>query len=114
MQRMTALLVLPWETRGGETTVAGKLYEYVGSGRPVLVCAPAGFEARALVESARVGIGAWGDGAILDALLALEDFVPDDQGRISLSRHHGAEQMLCLLEQAIGSFRSSPRLEEER
>jgi hypothetical protein len=40
MQRMTALLVLSWEGRGGETQLPGKLYEYVGTGRPVLVCTP--------------------------------------------------------------------------
>lgn len=101
MQKMTALLVLPWETRGGETTLAGKLYEYVGSGRPVLVCAPAGFEARALVESSGVGVGAWGDGPIVEALTRLESFAPDAQGRESLSRHHAADQMLSLFEAAV-------------
>lgn len=102
MQRMAALLVLPWETRGGETTVAGKLYEYVASGRPVFVCAPAGFEARTLVESARVGIGAWGDQAIVDALIALETFVPDATGLSALSRRHSAEQLLKLFDRVVG------------
>jgi hypothetical protein len=109
MQRMTALLVLSWETRGGETTLAGKLYEYVGSGRPVLVCAPVGFEARTLVESAGVGIGAWGDGPIVEAFTRLESLVPDAQGRESLSRHHAAEQMLSLFEAAVSPAPSDPR-----
>ena len=101
MQTMTALLVLSWEGRGGETQLPGKLYEYVGSGRPVLVCAPAGFESRDLVESFGVGIGAWGDGPIVDALSRLEDFVPDAKGRESLSRRHSAEQILSLFEAAL-------------
>jgi glycosyltransferase involved in cell wall biosynthesis len=101
MQRMTALLVLPLEGRAGETQVPGKLYEYVGSGRPVLVCAPPGYEARALVESRGVGMGAWGDGPIIEALTRLETFIPDAQGRESLSRHHTAEQVLSLFESAV-------------
>jgi hypothetical protein len=98
MQRMTALLVLAWEGRGGETQLPGKLYEYVGSRRPVLVCAPPGFEARALVETTGVGLAAWGVGPIVDALERLECFVPDDGGRESLSRCHAAGQMLAMFE----------------
>jgi hypothetical protein len=101
MQTMTALLVLSWEGRGGETQLPGKLYEYVGSGRPVLVCAPAGFESRDLVESFGVGIGAWGDGPIVDALSRLESFVPDAKSRESLSRRHSAEQILSLFQAAL-------------
>ncbi len=106
MQTMTALLVLAWEGRGGETQLPGKMYEYVGSGRPVLVCAPAGYEARTLVESRKVGIGAWGDSAIVDALARLESFSPDVAGRESLSRRQTAEHMLSLLEAAVASRRN--------
>jgi hypothetical protein len=108
MQRMTALLVLPWEGRGGETQLPGKLYEYVGSGRPVLVCAPAGYEARALVESRGVGLGAWGDGPITEALTRLETFAPDAQGRESLSRHATAEQVQSLFESAVSRNSVTP------
>jgi hypothetical protein len=101
MQQMTALLVLSWETRGGEATLPGKLYEYVGSGRPVMVCAPVGFEARTLVESTGVGIGAWGDDHTVEALTRLEVFVPDAHGRETLSRHHAAEQSLSLFEAVV-------------
>jgi hypothetical protein len=108
MQTMAALLVLAWEGRGGETQLPGKMYEYIGSGRPVLVCAPTGYEARTLVESRGVGIGAWGDRAIVDALTRLEGFSPDAAGRESLSRHHSAEQMLSLLESAVSRHDAMP------
>jgi Glycosyl transferase 4-like domain len=94
MATMTALLVLAWETRGGDATVAGKLYEYVGSGRPVLACAPPSFEARRLVESTGTGIGAWADEEIAAALETLETFVVDPSGRSSLSRATFAAQLL--------------------
>jgi Glycosyl transferase 4-like domain len=97
MQAMTALLVLAWETRGGETAVAGKLYEYVGSGRPMLVCAPSGFEARTLVEQTGTGIGAWGDAEIDAALSMLETFAPDAEERAGLTREHSARLLLEIL-----------------
>jgi len=96
MQTMTALLVLAWETRGGETSVAGKLYEYVGSGRPALVCAPEGFEARTLVGATGTGLGAWGDEQIVEALLRLESFKVDPRGRAGLTRRRSAEQLCAL------------------
>lgn len=97
MGRMAALLVLAWETRGGETSVAGKLYEYVGSGRPVLVLAPPGFEARELVEATGTGLGAWSGGEIVDALHRVEALVPSPEGRESLSRARAAARLLDLL-----------------
>jgi hypothetical protein len=103
MQVMGALLILAWEGRGGEAQLPGKLYEYVGSGRPVLVCAPAGFESHDLVQSLGLGIGAWGDGPIVDALHRLEGFVPDPRGRETLSRRHTAEQLLSLFEAAAST-----------
>jgi hypothetical protein len=103
MQAMAALLVLSWEGRGGETQLPGKLYEYAGSGRPILVCAPCGFESRDLVESSGVGIGAWEDGPIVEALTRLETFVPDPDGREGLSRRHAARQLLTLFERAVAT-----------
>jgi hypothetical protein len=97
MGRMTALLVLAWETRGGETSVAGKLYEYVGSGRPVLVLAPPGFEARRLVEATSTGLGAWSEPEIVEALRRSEALVPSPEGRESLSRARAAAQLLDVL-----------------
>jgi hypothetical protein len=94
---MTGLLVLAWETRGGETSVAGKLYEYVGSGRPVLVLAPSSFEARRLVEDTGTGLGAWEEGEIVEALRRVEGFVPSAEGRDGLSRARAAERLLELL-----------------
>lgn len=96
MRIMTALLVLAWETRGGETSVGGKVYEYVGSGRPVLVCAPRGFEARELVESTGAGVGAWDAEEIEAALRALETFVVKPQARDGLSRGRFAGELLDL------------------
>jgi hypothetical protein len=97
MREMSALLVLAWETRGGETSVAGKLYEYVGSGRPVLVLAPPGFEARRLVESTGTGLGAWSEPEIVEALRQAEGLVPNPEGRESLSRSHAAARLLEVL-----------------
>jgi hypothetical protein len=100
MQEMAALLVLAWEVRGGDETVAGKLYEYVGSGRPVLVCAPAHFEARRLVEATSTGIGAWGVDEITAALERLDAFSPDPEGRASLSRAHAAGRLLSFVSES--------------
>ena len=90
-----------------EMTVAGKIFEYVGAGRPVLVCAPPSFEARVLVEATGTGIGAWGDVGIAQALVALETLRPNVSGRNSLSREHGARQLLEL-------FGTRPRLSRQR
>ena len=103
MQTMTALLVLAWETRGGETSVAGKLYEYVGSGRAVLVCAPQGSEARTLVEATGTGLGAWSDEEIVESLFRLESFTVDPHGREGLTRRRSAEQLLALFAEACAS-----------
>jgi hypothetical protein len=103
MQAMTALLVLGWETRGGETSVAAKLYEYVGSGRPVVVCAPRDYEARTLVESKRLGLGAWGEGELVDVLRRIEAFEPSKESRESLSRAAMAARFLELFRQVAGS-----------
>jgi hypothetical protein len=100
---MTALLVLAWEVRGGDQVVAGKLYEYVGSSRPVLVCAPAHFEARRLVEATRTGVGAWDATSIANALRRLEAFAPDAAGRGSLSREHSARLMIESFREATGA-----------
>jgi Glycosyltransferase Family 4 len=97
MSSMTALLVLAWEARSGETAVAGKLYEYVGSGRPVLVLAPTGFEARTLVESTGTGQGAWSEAEIVETLRRAETLVPSPLGRDSLSRSHSAARLLVIL-----------------
>lgn len=102
MQRMAALLVLAWETRGGETTLAAKLFEYVGCGRPVLVCAPPEFEARQLVESTGTGLGAWTDAELTDALRRLET-MDVATGRTSLlSRAHAAHALIGVLSEAAG------------
>ena len=100
MEAMAALLVLAWETRGGETTVAAKLYEYVGSGRPVLVCAPDGFEARTLVERTGTGVGAWTTEELAAALEGLVSYDVNPHGRASLSRAHAARELIALFEAA--------------
>ncbi len=103
MQTMTALLVLAWETRGGEASVAGKLYEYVGSNRPVFVCAPRHFEARRLVEEARAGLGAWGDTEIVAALRQIETFEVSAPARRALSREAMAQELAGVLDAATVS-----------
>jgi hypothetical protein len=96
MQGMNALLVLAWETRGGATSVAGKFYEYVGSGRPMLVCAPPTFEARTLAEETGTGLGAWSPDEIASAMVQLETFQVAPGGREQLSRERAADALLAL------------------
>ncbi|HEV7502251.1 MAG TPA: glycosyltransferase [Vicinamibacteria bacterium] len=103
MPGFAALLVLGMGSPGGEGTVAGKLYEYVGSGRPVLVCAPPTSEARSLTRVTSTGLGGWTSGELSEALAALETFVVDPAGRASLSRAAAATKMLAL-------FGAVPRL----
>jgi hypothetical protein len=83
--------------------VTGKLCDYVGSGRPVLVCAPSGYEARRLVESTGTGVGAWGETEIAEALDRLETFAISEPGRASLSRQAAARQMLNLFTSRLRS-----------
>jgi hypothetical protein len=100
MQGLQALLVLAWETRQGDTSVAGKLYEYVGSGRPTLVCAPKGFEARRLVEDTGTGLGGWGTTELVSAFEALETYAVRPSGCAALSRVGMAQQLLDIFETA--------------
>jgi len=96
MQEMTALLLLAWETRGGEAALSGKVFEYVGSGRPILVCAPGGYEARTLVEDSGTGLSAWSTEELVESFTALERFAPSPRGRARLARSEMAAEMLAL------------------
>jgi hypothetical protein len=98
MQAMAALLVLAFEARGGERVVQHKLYEYVGSGRPLLVVAPPGFEARRLAEATGTGIGACREAELIAALERLPSFVVDAAGRRQLERRVAAQGLLELFE----------------
>ncbi len=109
MQRMTALLVLGWQVRAGEATVAGKLYEYVGAGRPVLVCAPAHYEARKLIEERHLGVGAWTPDELVGALAVLERHVPAADERARLARAMTAREALSLLEEAVARSTAATR-----
>jgi Glycosyl transferase 4-like domain len=73
MEEFTALLVLPFEAKGGDLVVQAKFYEYVASGRPLLVVAPEGYEARRLVEATGRGLAAWGEAGIARAMENLEN-----------------------------------------
>lgn len=101
MRAMTALLVLGCETRCGDSAVGGKFYEYVGSGRPLLLCEPRGFEARSLAEELRLGVGAWGENELVAALERLETFAPDPAGRTCLSRKRSAEDLLTIFRRTL-------------
>lgn len=100
MQAMGALLVLAWEARGADATVAGKLYEYAGAGRPILVCAPPHYEARTLAEGCGLGSGAWTAEEIADSLTALEAFTVSQEARLGLSRESTARALAALLTSA--------------
>lgn len=106
MQAMEALLVLAWEARGGEATVAGKLYEYVGSGRPILVSAPVHYEARRFVEARGLGRGGWTPAEIAEALTRLEDFTVPEQARMALARESTARDLMELLTSALARGRT--------
>ena len=93
MAEMSALLVLALEDRSGPGIVPGKLYEYAGTGVPLLVCAPASYEVRRLAEDREVGLGGWSHDEIVSAMRCLEDFAVDDEGRRSLSREAAARQL---------------------
>lgn len=110
MQEMTANLVLCLEASGGGRIVPGKLYEYMGAGRPILVCAPPSYEARQLVEKAGAGVGAWETEEIASALTALEAFAPDQACVRTFSRERVAEEMLEVLERARCAHGSFGRL----
>ncbi len=96
MQSMTALLVLGWEARAADAPVAGKLYEYVGSRRPVLVCAPRHYEARQLIERAGLGLGAWSTSELTESLQALERLSVSESARRALSREATAADLVSL------------------
>lgn len=100
MSTMAALLILGWEMRAGEGAVGGKLFEYIGSGRPVLVLAPAHYEVRRLVESRQLGIGAFAPEEISAALDRLAAFEPRPEGRADLSRAAAAAQFAAIFESA--------------
>jgi hypothetical protein len=97
MQAMNALLVLAWETPGGEASVGGKVYEYIGAGRPILVCAPPHHENRRLVEDTGTGIGGWSEDELERGLRTLVDFTPRRESRSALSRAACAEACLEIL-----------------
>lgn len=105
MQCMEALLVLAWEARGGDASLAGKLYEYVGAGRPILTCAPAHYEARRLVESGGLGRGGWTTAEIAEALTHLESFSVSLEARAALARESTARDLLGLVASAAARGR---------
>jgi hypothetical protein len=102
MQAMTALLVLGWETRSADAPVAGKLFEYVGAGRPVLVCAPAHYEARRLIECGGLGVGAWTGEELVRALETLESLVVCAPARLALSRQAMAAELAAVFARIPG------------
>lgn len=97
MRTYGGLLALCLEHAQGQDIVPAKTFEYVGSGRPVLVISPAHFELRRLVQSRRVGVGAWETNEIVQALATLAEFQISEAGRRSLSREATAAALANLL-----------------
>ena len=94
MQEMTALLVLALEPDSGDPSVPGKMFDYIGSRRPILVCAPAHFEMRRIVESKTLGLGCWGDAETIQALENIGGFEIDADQRALHTRATSAAAML--------------------
>jgi hypothetical protein len=103
MRRHAALLVLGVESARGGDIVPAKVFEYAGSGRPVLVVAPPHFEIRHLVESTRIGVGAWQTDELARALGTLETFQVDEGGRRSMSRTIAAATVLDLIARVVAA-----------
>jgi hypothetical protein len=95
------LLVLCLESRRSEGIVPAKLYEYVGSGRPTLVVAPAYYEARRLCEELHLGLGAWTPDEIVNAIERLEGYSVPPTARAKLARSATAAEMMAFLEAAV-------------
>src|SRR5207244_96607 len=95
----------------GDPSVPGKFFEYVGSRRPVLVCAPASFEMRRLAESTKTGIGAWTTPEIVTALKTIENLEIQSADRASFTRARSAARMLEVFEQTVKA-RPSRRVQE--
>lgn len=55
MRKARSLLLLLPQTEGGRTTIPGKLYAYLFSGRPIILIAPSG-DATTLVEVTQAGV----------------------------------------------------------
>jgi len=101
MQEMAALLVLALEPESGDPSVPGKLFDYIGSGRPILVSAPSHFEMRRFVESRTLGLGGWGDAETLDALENIGGFEVDRDQRALLTRANSADALLKVFSRVL-------------
>ncbi len=102
MQSMAALLVLGWEALGGEAAVAGKLFEYIGSRRPVLAVAPPHYEVSRLLASTGLGVSGWSTDELVEALRSLETLAAAPSARLALSRESSARRLAALLRVAAG------------
>lgn len=100
MRSMAALLVLGWEALGGEAAVAGKLFEYIGAGRPVLAVTPPHYEVARLLAATGLGVSGWSADDLVEALCRLETFVAAPSARLALSREATARELATLLEAA--------------
>ena len=108
MRRYAALLVLGVESAHGEDIVPAKVFEYAGSGRPALIVAPTHFEIRHLVESTRIGVGAWQTDELTRALGTLETFRVDETDRRSMSRTAAAAAALDLFTGVVAPTQTAP------
>ena len=97
----TALLLFDWSGGRLEGVLSGKLMEYLGSGRPILVIGgPGNSEAAAIVRRCGAGVFLAGAREIHGWLAsadtrALEGWKPDVQEVAVFSRRHQAEQLLA-------------------
>jgi glycosyltransferase involved in cell wall biosynthesis len=99
-----ALLFLDWTDAAAEGVLTGKLFEYFGSGRPVLALGPRpDSEAAQLIAQTRSGVTLCSQDALTAWLRQLAAGVPlpaaaTDEARERLSRRHQARVLLAELQ----------------
>ncbi|MCM8761052.1 MAG: glycosyltransferase [Candidatus Omnitrophica bacterium] len=102
-----ALLFIQWRGEGGEGWYSAKLYDYIGSGRPILAMAAKSGIVADLIRRTKSGVIAENETELKDAILQLyEEYIlrgttecrSNPEEIIRLTRRNRAAQLACILE----------------